>query len=110
MKLIEFLGKDPIGKMLGYKKKPDETTFSKVRERMDPQIMEDLQLWIVSDLLKRRQIRLLSQDSTDIPAYSEKDREAKRQELQPQGIFSESFIVCSRNREITGLGGKRGVE
>ena len=77
VKLIEFLGKDPIGKILGYKKKPDATTFSKVRERMDPQIMEDLQLWIVEGLLKGRQVRLLAQDSTDIPAYTKKDKEAK---------------------------------
>lgn len=77
IKLIEFLGKDPIGKTLGYKKKPDKTTFSKVRERTDPQIMEDLQLWITSGLLKGRQVRLLSQDSTDVAAYSEKDNEAK---------------------------------
>jgi len=76
-KLVAFLGKDPIGKMLGYKKRPDETTFSKVRARMDPQIMEDLQLWISSGLMKGRQVRLLSQDSTAVPAYSEKDKEAK---------------------------------
>ena len=73
VKLVEFLGKDPMGKMLGYKKKPDETTFSKVRERMNPQIMEDLQLWIATGLFKGKQIRLIAQDSTDVPAYSEKD-------------------------------------
>lgn len=77
VKLVEFLGKDPIGKILGYWKKPGPTTFSKVRERMDSRMMEDLQLWIVSDLLKGRQVRLIAQDSTDIPAYSEKDREAR---------------------------------
>ncbi|EQD78045.1 transposase, IS4 family protein, partial [mine drainage metagenome] len=77
VKLVEFLGKDPIGKMLGYKKKPNGTTFSKVRERMDPQMMEDLQLWISLDIMNGRQVRLLSQDSTDVPAYSEKDKEAK---------------------------------
>lgn len=76
VKLVEFLGKDPIGKMLGYKKKPDQTTFSKVRERTDPQIMEDLQLWIVSDLFNGKRLRLIAQDSTDVPAYSEKDKEA----------------------------------
>ncbi len=31
--LAEFLEKDPIGKILGYKKKPHPSTFSKVRER-----------------------------------------------------------------------------
>lgn len=75
--LVEFLGKNPIGKILGYVKKPDETTFSKVRERTDPQIMEELQLWIVSDLLKGRQLKLIAQDSTDVVAYSKKDKEAR---------------------------------
>ncbi|MGI0141361.1 MAG: hypothetical protein ACREBF_01775 [Candidatus Micrarchaeales archaeon] len=27
IKLVEFLGKDPIGKLLGYKKKPNETAL-----------------------------------------------------------------------------------
>ena len=54
VKLVEFLRKDPIGKNIGYGEKLDMTTFSKVRSRMDPQIMEDLQLWIVADLLKGR--------------------------------------------------------
>ncbi len=77
IRLIEFLAKDPIGKFLGYRDRPNETTFSKVRERMNPQIMEDLQLWIVSDLLKGKRVRLVAQDSTDVPAYSGKDREAR---------------------------------
>ncbi len=77
VKLIEFLGKDPIGKMLGYKKTPNETTFSKVRERMDPQIMEDLQLWITFDIFKGKKVRLIAQDSTDVSAYSKKDKDAK---------------------------------
>jgi IS5 family transposase len=77
VKLVEFLGRDPIGRMLGYRKRPDETTFSKVRERMDPQILEELQSWIVSSLLKGKQLKLIAQDSTDVPAYSEKDKEAK---------------------------------
>ena len=77
IKLIGFLSKDPVGKLLGYRNRPNETTFSKVRERMDPQIMEDLQVWIISNLLKGRQVRLMAQDSTDVPAYSKKDKEAR---------------------------------
>jgi hypothetical protein len=77
IKLVEFLGRDPIGKMLGYKKRPDATTFSKVRERIVPEILETLHYWIVESLMKGKQLRLLAQDSTDIPAYSDKDKEAK---------------------------------
>ena len=42
IKLVEFLGKDPIGKMLGYKKKPHPSTFSKVRKRADPRIFHEI--------------------------------------------------------------------
>lgn len=77
IKLVEFLGKDPIGKILGYKSRPNETTFSKVRERMEPEILQQLQIWIVSELLKGKQLKLIAQDSTDVVAYSEKDKEAK---------------------------------
>ncbi len=75
-KLVEFLRRDSIGKMLGYKKTLSETTFSKLRERMEPEILQELQIWITSDLLKGKQLRLIAQDSTDVPAYSEKDKEA----------------------------------
>ncbi len=76
-KLVEFLRKNPIGKLLGYKKTFSETTFSKLRERMNPEILQELQIWITSDLLKGRQLKLIAQDSTDVPAYSEKDKEAE---------------------------------
>ena len=47
--LAEFLGIDSIGKMLGYKKKPHLSTFSKVRARADPEIFKDIYAWIVQD-------------------------------------------------------------
>lgn len=76
IKLVEFLGKDPIGKMLGYKKKPHHSTFSKVRKRADPRIFKDIYDWIVQNRLKDRQIRLFAQDSSDIPAHSKSDKDA----------------------------------
>ncbi|MHB1830629.1 MAG: transposase [Candidatus Micrarchaeaceae archaeon] len=77
IKLVRFLRRDPIGKMLGYGRTFDETTFSKVRDRMEPEIMEELNNWIVEDRMKGRQLKLMSQDSTDIFAYSREDGEAK---------------------------------
>lgn len=62
---------------MGYGRNLDETTFSKVRERMEPEIMEELNNWIVEDRMKGRQLKLMSQDSTDVFAYSRKDQEAK---------------------------------
>ncbi len=77
IKLVRFLRRYPIGKMLGYGRTFDETTFSKVRDRMEPEIMEALNNWIVEDKMKVKQLRLMSQDSTDVFAYSREDEEAK---------------------------------
>lgn len=77
VKLAEFLGRDPIGKLLGYKRKPHKSTFSKVRKRSEYQMFEELHSWIVEDRLKGKQLRLVAQDSTDVFAYSSKDKDAK---------------------------------
>ncbi len=76
-RLAEFLGREPIGKMLGYANKPNPSTFSKVRERSDPRMFGELYNLLTNDLLKGKQLRLMAQDSTDIPAYSKKDRDAR---------------------------------
>jgi IS5 family transposase len=76
-KLAEFLGKDPVGRLLGYVKRPNPSTFSKVRKRSDPKMFEELYNWLVQDAMKGKQVRLLVQDSTDVPAYSAKDRRAR---------------------------------
>lgn len=77
VKLANFLGRDPIGKMLDYKKKPHKSTFSKVRKRADPRMFKELHDWIVQDRLKGKQLRLIAQDSTDVFAYSKKDKDAR---------------------------------
>jgi hypothetical protein len=71
--LAEFVAVNPIGRVLGYKRKPNPSTFSKVRSRSDPKIFEELYYWLVQDAMKGRQLRLIAQDSTDVPAYSRKD-------------------------------------
>ncbi|MEM0107094.1 MAG: hypothetical protein QXS03_02595 [Candidatus Micrarchaeaceae archaeon] len=63
--------------MLGYKKKPHKSTFSKVRERADPRMFKELHDWIAQDKLKSKQLRLIAQDSTDVFAYSKRDKDAK---------------------------------
>ena len=56
---------------------PHPSTFSKVRERANPAIFEDLNNWIILDCMKGKQLRLVAQDSTDIPAYSHTDKYAQ---------------------------------
>lgn len=99
VELVEFMG-TKIGRMIGYKSKPDYSIFSKVRERADPKIFEELNNWILQDRLKGRQIRLLAQDSTDIPAFSRKDKDArtghrtpsKREQEDANGNANEMFF------------------
>ena len=65
---VELVG-TKIGRIIGYKKRPDYSIFSKVRERAEPEIFEELNNWILRNRLKGRQIRLIAQDSTDVPAF-----------------------------------------
>ena len=76
-KLADFLVSNEIGRILGYKKRPHKSTFSKVRERSDPQIFKDVCDWIIASRTKGKRLRLVAQDSTDISAYSEKDKDAR---------------------------------
>jgi len=71
--LAEFMALNPIGRVLSYKRKPNPSTFSKVRSRSDQRIFEELYYWLVQNAMKGRQLRLIAQDSTDVPAYSRKD-------------------------------------
>ncbi len=75
--LAEFLGKDEIGRELGYAKAPHISTFSKVRKRSDIRIMQELTDWLVINHFKGKQISLIAQDSTDISAYAHKDKSAR---------------------------------
>ncbi len=95
IKLVKFLQKDPIGRVLGYSRDFDVTTFSKIRERMEPEIMEELNNWIVEDRMKGKQLKLMSQDSSDVFAYSRKDKEARWGHRTP-----------SRKEQLMQAGGK----
>ena len=68
VELVDLVG-TKIGRIIGYKKRPDYSIFSKVRERAEPEIFEELNNWILQNRLNGRQIRLIAQDSTDVPAF-----------------------------------------
>ncbi len=113
VELVEFVG-TKIGKIMGYRKKPDQSIFSKVRERADPRMLEELNNWILQDRLKDRRIRLLAQDSTDVPAFSRKDVHArsghrtpsKREQEDAKGKANDMFfgyklhMICDAETEI----------
>jgi hypothetical protein len=59
VRLVRFLMNDRIGRILGYKKKLHESTFSKVRERSDPMMFRELINWIVEERLGENRSTLL---------------------------------------------------
>ncbi|MDE1767404.1 MAG: transposase [Candidatus Micrarchaeota archaeon] len=113
LELVEFVG-TKIGKLIGYNVKPTYSIFSQVRKRADPAMFEEMNNWILSDKLKGMQIRLLAQDSTDIPAFSRKDKDArkghrtpsKREQEDADGHANEMFfgyklhMICDAETEI----------
>ncbi len=76
VELVDLVG-TKIGRIIGYRRRPNYSIFSKVRERAEPEIFEELNNWILQDRLNGRQIRLIAQDSTDVPAFSRKDKYAR---------------------------------
>ncbi|MCL4389383.1 transposase [Candidatus Marsarchaeota archaeon] len=74
--LCDFLSRDPIGRVLGYKTKFSHTIFSKVRKIAEP-IMRELFGVTSYEALKGRVVRMIAQDSTDVSAYSKNDGDAR---------------------------------
>jgi len=74
--LAEFLSKSEIRRILNYKQHFNFTIFSKVRKE-SAQIIRELFELFAYQKTKGKQTRLFAIDSTDIPAFSFKDRDAK---------------------------------
>ena len=92
--LCDFLSRDPLGRILGYKTKFSHTIFSKVRKIAEP-IMRELFGITSYEALKGKVVRLIAQDSTDIAAYSKADRDAKYGHRTP----SKKEQIASKNTE-----------
>ncbi len=98
-KLAEFVCTSQIGRMLGYGKTLNSSTFSKVRKRSDPRMLKDVYDGIIHQKYKGKQLRLVAQDSSDISAYSMKDKHArighrtpsKREQEEAKGKANEFF-------------------
>ena len=92
--LCEFLSKDPIGRILGYETKFNHTIFSKVRKVAEP-MMQELFGVTSYEASKGNIVRLIAQDSTEVSAYSKKDRDAKFGHRTP----SKKEQIASRHTE-----------
>ena len=75
--LAKFVGTDEIGKEIGYENIPDPSVFSKFRERAEPEIFEFVANTVLWLKYKDKTIKLIAQDSTDVDAYSKKDKDAR---------------------------------
>ena len=71
--LAEFLSKSEIGRLLNYKQHFNFTIFSKVIED-SAQIIKELFKLFAYQKTKGKQARLFVIDSTDIPAFSFKEK------------------------------------
>ena len=97
--LAEFVRTNKIGRMLGYEKTLNPSTFSKVRGRSNPEMMKELYDAIIHQRYKGKQLRFVAQDSSDIPAHSMKDKYArvghrtpsKREQEEAKGKANEFF-------------------
>ena len=61
---------------LEYKKKPHYSVFSKVRKNIGAEKVNKVFQFVIQQYYRKRTIRLLAINSTFIPTYSKKDREA----------------------------------
>lgn len=76
-KLIDFVSTDPIGREIGYDHRPDPSIFSKVRKRMDPEMVGDVITAITTTKYRDTVVGRIVEDSTDVDAYSRKDVDAR---------------------------------
>jgi len=77
-KFADFLWESGIAQVLGYKRKPDFSLFSKTRKYAQDGAIETLYHELAKEKCKGRLLRLVGEDSTDMPAfYTKKDTEAK---------------------------------
>jgi IS5 family transposase len=98
--LAEYVVKDGLGRMLGYKTKPHPSTFSKVRERSDPEMFKETYNLILQTRFAGRNLRLIAQDGASVPAHSLDDKEAKyghrtpskREQEDARGNANEMFF------------------
>lgn len=76
-RLAVYLINNEIGRMVGFTKEVSYSMFSLMRSRLGPEVYEWAYNALVYELFKGKQLRLLVQDSTDVPAYSPLDKDAK---------------------------------
>jgi len=75
--LAEYLSKDEIGRILGFKEKVCYSSFSVMRKRIGVEVYFNIYNKMIKEFFKGKQLNLICQDSSDVPAFSSKDNDAK---------------------------------
>ena len=76
-KFADFIWESGIAQALGYKRKPHFSLFSKTRKYVESGAIMELYHDLAREKCKGRMLRLIGEDSTDMPAFfTEKDTEA----------------------------------
>ena len=77
-KFADFIWESGIAQILGFKRKPHPSLFSKTRKYAQTGAIETLYDELAKEKCKGRLLRLIGEDSTDMPAfYTKKDKDAK---------------------------------
>ncbi len=77
-KTVDNIWETGIASQLGYKKKPDPSLLSKARKSAEGGAVETVYNELATEKCKGRLLRLIGEDSTDIPAFfTKKDRDAR---------------------------------
>lgn len=77
-KFADFLWESGIAEILGYKRKPHPSLFSKTRKYSQDGALETLYNELVREKCRGRRLKFVGEDSTDMPAfYINKDKEAE---------------------------------
>ena len=77
-KFADFIWETGIAQVLGYKRRPHFSLFSKTRKYVENGAIEELHNELVKEKCKGKLLRLISEDSKDIPVFFvKKDLDAK---------------------------------
>ena len=97
--LPEELESKNLLKILSYKKAPDHSIFSKARKEIGEEIIGSVAESIIQRLYKNRWLSIIAIDSTYVPYYFKKDKDADLGHVTLSEKEKEMLIARIRNEE-----------
>ena len=97
--LPEELESKNLLKIFGYKNAPDHSIFSKVRREIGEEIIGSVAESIIQRLYKNRWLSIIAIDSTYVPYYFKKDKDAEWGHVTLSKKEKEMLVARIRNEE-----------